>query len=35
MFVTKYLSRAALSLACLFSLASLMFAQSDRGAISG
>ncbi len=34
-FDTKYLRRAALPLACLFSLASLVFAQSDRGAISG
>ncbi|MEO8131580.1 MAG: carboxypeptidase-like regulatory domain-containing protein, partial [Bryobacteraceae bacterium] len=31
----KYLSRAAFTLVCLFSLASLLFAQSDRGAISG
>ena len=35
MFFAKYLSRAALSLACLFGLSALMFAQSERGTITG
>ena len=35
MFFAKYVSRAALSLACLFGLSALMFAQSERGTITG